>query len=311
MPQSRLWHSVVNLRAGTPDTDLIDGAQTASRCSRKADVTLRVVLLTAWLVALTAHAVHAQTSDESSEDETAVPPSLEVLGSSVASPSNPANTVIGKTSITSDEGFHLRPALGQAIGFTIFLHALRLTEANTRRELGGPFLNDWMKSISAVGGNWDDGGREFTNYVGHPLGGAVFAHIYRNNDPRRRELRFGEAGYGGMVTRAMLFSAAMSWQFEVGPFSEASIGNVGMRSPDKMGWVDFVITPTLGAAWMVSEDLIDHYVLAHMDNGNVVLRNVVRLFLNPSRSGANLSRLRLPWYRSRDTEQTRRRPKTR
>jgi hypothetical protein len=197
------------------------------------------------------------------------------------------------------------------MGFTIFLHTLRLTEARTRRELGGPFLNDWMRSVSAVGGNWDDGGRDFTNYVGHPLGGAVFAHIYRNNDPSRRELRFDDAGYGAMLARAMLFSSVMTWQFEVGPISEAAIGNVGMRNPDKMGWVDFVITPAIGTAWMVSEDLIDHYVLARMDNGNVVARNIARLFLNPSRSGANLSRLRLPWYRSRDIEQTGSRPKTR
>ena len=32
----------------------------------------------------------------------------------------------------------------------------------------------------------------------------------------------------------------------------------------------------------------------------VVLRNVLRLVLNPSRSGANLSRGKFPWYRERD-----------
>ena len=31
-----------------------------------------------------------------------------------------------------------------------------------------------------------------------------------------------------------------------------------------------------------------------------VLRNTLRLFLNPSRTGANLSRRKWPWYRDRD-----------
>jgi hypothetical protein len=43
-------------------------------------------------------------------------------------------------------------------------------------------------------------------------------------------------GYGGMVVRALLFSTFISLQFELGPLSEASIGNVGMRDPNKMAW---------------------------------------------------------------------------
>jgi hypothetical protein len=98
----------------------------------------------------------------------------------------------------------------------------------------------------------------------------------------------------------MLFSALTSVQFELGPVSEASIGNIGMTRPRGTGWVDFVITPTLGAAWMVGEDVIDEHLLTRMDGQNTILRNTVRFFLNPSRSGANLSRGKWPWYRSRD-----------
>jgi hypothetical protein len=129
------------------------------------------------------------------------------------------------------------------------------------------------------------------------MGGAVYANIYRQNDRGRGDLRFGEPGYGGQLGRAMLFSAVVSTQFELGPLSEASIGNVGLKNPQEMAWVDLVITPTIGTAWMVAED-VDQRILDGMGRG--ILRNVLRSVLNPSRSGANLSRGKLPWYRERD-----------
>jgi len=206
---------------------------------------------------------------------------------------------------TADADFQLGAATGQAFGFTVLQHAFRLHSKKTRQELGGAFIHDWFKSVSHTGRTWNDGGKVFTNYVAHPQGGAVYANIYRQNDPRRRRLEVGDPGYGGMVARAMLFSAAVSTQFELGPVSEASIGNVGMRNATKMAWVDLVITPTLGAAWMVGEDVIDERLLARMDGANTVLRNTVRFFLNPARTGANLSRGKWPWYRDRDVWPTR------
>jgi hypothetical protein len=201
---------------------------------------------------------------------------------------------------SADADFQLGAATSEAFGFTVFQHAFRLREAKTRQELDGAFLHDWFKSVSHTGRTWDDGGKVFTNYVAHPQGGAVYAHIYRQNDPRRRRLEVGDPGYGAMVARAMIFSAAVSTQFEIGPVSEASIGNVGMRNATKMAWVDLVITPVLGTAWMVGEDVIDERILRRMDGANSVLRNTVRFFLNPSRSGANLSRRKWPWFRERD-----------
>jgi hypothetical protein len=178
---------------------------------------------------------------------------------------DPSAPVDSGSAIRKDESFHLGPAIGQAFGFTVFQHIVRLAEPHTRHELGGPFLQDWFTSVSRTGRTWDDGNRFFTNYIGHPMGGAVYAHIYRQNDFRRRDLAVGEPGYGGMVLRAMLFSALTSVQFELGPVSEASIGNIGMTRPRGTGWVDFVITPTLGAAWMVGEDVIDERLLTRMD----------------------------------------------
>ena len=196
--------------------------------------------------------------------------------------------------------FQLGAAASQAFGFTVFQHVVRLREQKTRNELGGAFLQDWFKSVSNTGRTWDDGGKIFTNYVAHPQGGAVYANIYRQNDKRRKHLEIGEPGYGGMVARAMVFSAAVSTQFELGPVSEASIGNVGMRNATKMAWVDLVITPVLGTAWMVGEDVIDDRLLKRMDGANTVLRNTLRFLLNPSRGGANLSQRKWPWFRERD-----------
>jgi hypothetical protein len=46
---------------------------------------------------------------------------------------------------------------------------------------------------------------------------------------------------------------------------------------------DLVITPALGVAWMVSEDVIDAQILKRMDGQQIVLRNTLRFLLNPSR----------------------------
>jgi hypothetical protein len=89
-----------------------------------------------------------------------------------------------------------------------------------------------------------------------------------------------------------------SAQFELGPLSEASIGNVGM-DPKTTGWVDYVMTPVGGFGVMVAEDAIDRYVLEPFERkvGNRLLRAALRMVLNPSRSMANVAGARYPWHR--------------
>lgn len=253
----------------------------------------RIVTAIFSLVLLTALAQSAPANAQSDHE---ISPSVLISGAvaACAPPSDPS------CQNGAEAAFRLRAASSQAFGFTVFQHAVRLREAKTRRELDGAFLRDWLKSVSNAGRTWDDGGKFFTNYVAHPLGGAVYAHVYRQNDLRRKRLEIGEPGYGVMVRRAMIFSAVVSAQFELGPISEASIGNVGMRNPAKMAWVDLVITPMLGTAWMVGEDVIDERLLKQMDGANTVLRSTLRFLLNPSRGGANLSRGKWPWFRDRD-----------
>ncbi len=96
----------------------------------------------------------------------------------------------------------------------------------------------------------------------------------------------------------MAWSAAYSLQFEIGPLSEASIGNVGMR-PETTGWADHVVTPVMGFALMAAEDTLDRFVvqLVERHTRNRFFRATVRMVFNPSRVLSNLAQFRRPWDR--------------
>jgi hypothetical protein len=91
-----------------------------------------------------------------------------------------------------------------------------------------------------------------------------------------------------------------SLQFEFGPLSEASIGNVGLH-PVTTGWVDHVLTPVGAFGFIVAEDALDKYLvqLVERHTRNRVLRGTVRVLLNPSRALANVVEGRTPWFRVR------------
>ena len=103
--------------------------------------------------------------------------------------------------------------------------------------------------------------------------------------------------------KALAWSAAYSLQFELGLFSEASIGNVGMyprkTSKHPMGFVDLVVTPVVGTSWLVGEDALDRYLIDPIERrtDNRALRALARSFFNPTRSIANLLRFKRPWHR--------------
>jgi hypothetical protein len=80
--------------------------------------------------------------------------------------------------------------------------------------------------------------------------------------------------------------------------SEASIGNVGMRS-NTIGWTDYVVTPLGGLAFMVAEDLTDNHVLKPLERRiqSPTLRHILRVALTPSRAFANMGQGHMPWYR--------------
>lgn len=193
--------------------------------------------------------------------------------------------------------FRWGPAIRQSLLLLAIQHGYAMTQPKTRRELKGPFFKDYFESLGNLGG-WADGGRFFTNYIAHPLQGAATGFIQIHNDPKGMRQQFGSSKkYWKSRLKAMGWSAAMSTQFELGPISQASIGNVGKAR--KLTYVDLVVTPTIGAALIVSEDALDRFVVRWVEDRtrNFYLRIATRMLLNPSRSCANLLRFKKPWKR--------------
>ena len=178
-------------------------------------------------------------------------------------------------------------------------HGTRLAlDSKTRNELSGPFFRDYIDSVH-IPRDWDDGDSVAVNYVGHPIHGAAAGYLYRDAAGVRGSSRFGlSTSYWATMAKSTAFIGVYSVQFEVGPLSEASIGNVG-RHPATRGWVDHVVTPVMGFALMAAEDALDRYFVMwfedHVDNR--AARATIRTLFNPARLMANLAQSRSPWYR--------------
>jgi len=179
------------------------------------------------------------------------------------------------------------------------MHGFRLaTEQGTRNNMGGAFWPGYTNSLGNLHG-WSDGDPAYVNYIGHPMQGAVAGRLFNQNDPQFRRAVLGtNAPYWKSRLRAAAFAWVFSEQFEVGPFSEATIGKIQNDYPQQ-GFVDHVITPGMGLAWMVGEDAVDKYVIEPFERltFNPWARLLVRGSLNPTRSLANVLRGKVPWYR--------------
>jgi hypothetical protein len=198
----------------------------------------------------------------------------------------------------ADTSFRWKPAIGSTLLVILTQNLANLTSSRFHDELEGPFLNDWFTSAAALfDSNWDDGNKAQTNYIAHPIGGAIYANNARMNDPKYAALLPGDPGYGTGVLRSMAFAAAASLMYEIGPISESSLGNLGMKNPDKQGWVDPVMTPVLGAGWMVLEDVVHQQMLRRVEGR--VPYTILHIFLNPARTISNLFNFRPPCPRER------------
>lgn len=181
--------------------------------------------------------------------------------------------------------------------FLTIQHGVRLTQQKTFDQLSGPFFADYFESVKGLRG-WQDGDSGFTNYVGHPMQGAVTGFIQVQNDPIGKRVKITDGSvYWKSRLKAMGWSAAYSTQFELGPYSEASIGNVG-KTPGSMGYVDLVMTPTGGFGIMLVEDALDQFVVARLERRvNPRAMRVLRMVFSPNRTVANLLRFKKPWRR--------------
>jgi hypothetical protein len=154
---------------------------------------------------------------------------------------------------------------------------------------------------------WSDGDGYYENYLGHPIEGAVSGYIWVHNDPRYRNVQFGASrDYWMSRLRAYGFAWAFSEQFEIGPISEASIGQI-QRYCCQYGFVDHVITPNGGLVWMLAGDAIDRYVTVPIENRihNKSVRILTRMAFNPPQTFANLMMFHSPWRRENRANPTR------
>jgi hypothetical protein len=199
----------------------------------------------------------------------------------------------------SSEGINFTGLFKDSFTMLMMEHGIRIAaQDKTRRELSGPFWDDYRASLHLPHA-WEDTDAWYVNYVGHPLHGAAAGHIWNANDPVSRTVEFGlNKQYWAARGRATGWIAAYSLQFEVGPLSEASIGNVGLN-PETTAWVDYVVTPVGGFGIMVAEDALDRYLIQFVERhtSNRVYRASMRMLFNPARTMANLSMIRAPWHR--------------
>jgi hypothetical protein len=202
------------------------------------------------------------------------------------------------TSSDDREGTDVLGAFADSLKLLMIEHGMRIAfQEKTRRELGGNFWTDYRRSVR-VPGQWADTDGGLINYIGHPIHGAGAGYLWLDREPHAPDEFSYRPAYWASRGRAMAWAAAYSLQFEIGPLSEASIGNVGMR-PETTGWVDHVITPVGAFALIVAEDVLDRYFVLWAERRvkNPVVRLLLRVVLNPGRTAANTARGRALWAR--------------
>ena len=200
----------------------------------------------------------------------------------------------------SPESVEWKPLILHSNFFLGIMHGFRIArEPSTRMGMHNSVFGGYFKALGAMHG-WSDGDGYYENYLGHPIQGGVSGYLWLNHDPRYWTTEFGTSrDYWMGRLRATAFAWAFSEQFEVGPISEASIGQI-QRYCCAYGFVDHIITPIGGLGWMVGEDIIDKYVIRKIENHtrNRVIRLIARSGLNPPQSFANAMTFHAPWHRT-------------
>lgn len=223
-------------------------------------------------------------------------------------------------------GYHWKGLFLQSFEFNALENTFRILSDNQLRALtvNKPFWHDYVASVKQFNmRRWNDGDDFLVNYVGHPLQGAVGAFLEIQNSPTQSRIRWNEPGYWGSRFRAFLWTTAYSTHSEISPIGEAGLGNEGGFTYDircdlhcnpvqipytgkytnNTGWVDFIVTPSIGMLWVFAEDFIDKDIsdrIADHAAPNATYPKIIRGALNPSRTFTNLLRGRNPWYRDYD-----------
>jgi hypothetical protein len=202
---------------------------------------------------------------------------------------------LGGQPIESWQPTKLSRTILYALQLTFYEHVMRLaTQDFTREQLKGKFWPEYFDSVH-VPQRWGDKDHWQVNYIGHAISGGAFTRIWME---QREQKAKNKTEYFKSMGRALIWTTLWSIQYEIGPASEASIGNVGMN-PDDVGWNDFIWTPIGGMLWTMGEDAIDKYALTWIDKHVpfMMAKAAARMILNPSRMLANIGMNRTPWSR--------------
>ncbi len=271
------------------------------RCSVEAHAVLAVLIPIFWVT--TCLAANPSDASTGSANETSPDAQSWSVGPESSRDALPYAPVLGpkkvETPAKSENSVNWDGLASDSWRFLAVMQGYRLaTEKGTREGLKGSFFDNYASAIENMHG-WADGDEFYVNYVGHPMQGAVSGYIWVHND---RQYRLAEFGRNRTYWKSRLRAAAYAWayseQFELGLVSEASIGAI-QKSPPAQGFVDHVISPTIGIAWMIGEDAIDQYLIKRIEahTNNRMIRRLVRAGLNPSRSFTNLMAGSYPWHR--------------
>src|SRR4030095_13058943 len=223
-------------------------------------------------------------------------------------PGTRVEPLIKPVRITAEQrkGVDWRRLVNQSLLFMSFENAFRCaTEEGTRDGFSNPFFRGYLNSVGNLHG-WSDDDPFLVNYVGPPMQGAVSGYLWTQNDRGYRDIQFGRnRKYWKGKLRGAAYSYVYSALFEIGPMSEASIGNIQAYYPQQ-GFVDHVVTPVIGLGWSIAEDALDQYFIRYVERrtSNRYARLFVRGGLNPARSMANVLAGRPP--RPRDNRPGRR-----
>jgi hypothetical protein len=207
------------------------------------------------------------------------------------------------------EDTHWRAAFLQSFGFLVVGHAFRFINDPGLRYLmyHKPFWHDyWASAGNFRMYNWSDGDDFLVNYIGHPMEGAVYGYIFLNNDPEGRMARFGKSShYWRSRFKAMAWATVWEAYFEIGPSGCDLIAHCSFNPnhlpkgiTNNTGWVDFVITPTVGLGWIIMEDAIEREFVDRIAKDSPDLKyKILRGSLAPAHTFSNLFAMKTPWFR--------------
>jgi hypothetical protein len=84
-----------------------------------------------------------------------------------------------------------RGAVADSLRLLMMEHSTRIAfQSKTRRELGGPFMRDYLRSVK-IPDTWADGDSWGINYVGHPIHGAASGFIWLDHEDGSHDPKLG------------------------------------------------------------------------------------------------------------------------